>query len=70
MDVLGGLSYPYTFHFDQFGAFLHILWCLRDMTLGAYNYKLALVSIIFSFSNIKLLKMLATDFYPKVTETL
>ena len=29
MAVLGWLSYPYTYYFDHFGAFLHIVGCLR-----------------------------------------
>ena len=29
MTVLGWLSYPYTYYFDHFGAFLHIMGCLR-----------------------------------------
>ena len=70
MNILGCLSYPYTYHFDHFGAFLHFGGCFGQMQ----NWGLKL-KVDFGIHHIQIqqyqvmLKMLANHFYPKMPET-
>ena len=68
MNILGCLSYPYTYHFDHFGAFLTYFGVFKKFA----NYGLKTKEIDFGIHHIQIqhhqiiLKTLDTDFYPKM----